>query len=418
MQKYLDSYQQQTMLVTLPSSEEQNGTQQQQQQQLAPHARWIQWQCHVERTIGDDPEGSPPGRPHCGGLADRIKGILMATILALIDGNRVVLVEDWAIGPSSNGDGFKFSDYLQPRLVAWNMTPPSEGNSTSDDDVVNWDTWYSGSGKKTAQMKTISKAPCTFHEDHAGIRFTGNKVLSNLKSKLEENCPAWKGRPTDSTVLSTFFHVLFQFTPRVRAAAATLRGPSLEVAARRNWYVAAHVRTGNFTGAVDHGTDLLRQHTTVEWDQFAECIEIIADAMGAHCPGHATPSTYLASDNAGAKRYIVDRVAAQTSNSSNDYVVRAPDVEIVHMDHQQAVEAAVGTGGDQAGTLSAYDAVMAEFKILTDATCLITSDSGFSNLAQALSRHQPKRCYIGYEQCTVKGLVEKRVSRVTCPPRG
>jgi hypothetical protein len=279
--------------------------------------------------------------------------------------------------------------------------------------AADWDTWYSGIvGKNTTQIKT----PCVFREDHAGVRFAGNLILSNLQTILGENCAAWKGRPTDPAILSTFFHILFEFTPRVRAAAATLRGPPLELAARRNWYVAAHVRTGNFTGAVDHGYDLLRQHTTVEWDQFAQCIEVVADAMMAHCPGQPTPPAFLASDNASAKRYIVGRVAAQTSNSSNRYVVRAPDVEIFHLDHQQVARGtATGSDEDESGKVSAYDTVMAEFKISTDWTCLIMSDSGFSKLAKALSRQHPYRCFIKYEQCAFK-LVEQRVSHVKCPP--
>lgn len=84
---------------------------------LRDTARWIQWYCNWQ-----------DGKRHCGGLADRIKGMMEALILGIID-HRVVLIEEWE-GSSSTGN-YPLSDYLEPNLIDWKLDLPRSSGTNS-----------------------------------------------------------------------------------------------------------------------------------------------------------------------------------------------------------------------------------------------------------------------------------------------
>ena len=355
--------------------------------------QWLQWYCNWQSVDGKQPQR------HCGGLADRIKGMLEALILAKVD-HRVVLLEEWEGTPSTGPH--PLTDYLQPNAIAWNMTLPSSfaNSNNSTTEISEFPTFTDSFGaSKSPEQLIVKKAPCTFSSSSTGIRFTGNLLSAEDVLTDAKTCQGQFGSdPWQGPLYAYLFWTMFQFTPRVHAHADVLRGP-----VHRNYYVAAHVRTGNFTA---HYADKIRQASTKAWDTFADCVDAVARALHEKCG--TVPPVYLASDNDNAKRYIQSKVA---SSSNKTIHVQAPDIEMMHIDLHS--EEAKHKNDDDHAT-AGYLAVWAELKILIDSTCIITSESGFSKMGKALSRQYP-RCTIAYDRCANPDKVAKKVRYVTCP---
>ena len=345
---------------------------------VSPDTRWIQWYCAYDTKHND-------GSRHCGGLGDRLKGMLQSLLFAVIS-RRVSLLEEWESPPHP------LKNYLEPNLIDWSAQP------VNNDDDAKHDTGevyaYLAKPKKTRIYTAIHDHPCEFNKpkygtNHTGLRYTGN-YFTKQSVIQHEPCilDLWPER--DPNVELTMFWTLFRFSAYIREHADLLRGPIQT----RNYYVAAHIRTGN--GAT--WDDPLRHSTTEEWDTFAFCIKVIQDAMEERCGSGYRPLAYLASDNQEAKDYVQSKLPAGA--------VHSPEVEIMHIDrtHSTAMENAT----------AAYDAVLGEFKILLDATCLIASDSGFSWLALSLSRLQP-RCGLRHYECADPDKVREAVQNVQCP---
>ena len=360
---------------------------------LSDSTRWLQWYCNYN----DD------GVRHCGGLADRIKGMMEALILAMVD-QRVVLFEEWE-GSSSTGQ-HPLTDYLQPNTIQWTLAP----NATMVKKAKKFPTFVDAFGlSKSPAQRIVKTATCTFSIPKVvGVRFTGN-LLTEEKILTAPGCYGKFGSDM-GTVYSDLFWTLFRFSPAVHAEADRLRGARI-IPQYRNYYVGVHVRTGNFSDD-SGGTRVgrLRQSSVQALDQFAACIQAVATAIHAKCGGDSPPVTYLASDNADAKRYIHQKVGQSVP-------IQAPDVDMMHIDlhnnnHDDTLQD-LNTGNDnkqQAG----YRAVFGELKILMDSTCIITSDSGFSRLAKSLTRQRP-RCAIAYDRCSNPDKVAKKIAMVPCP---
>eukprot|EP00977_Amphora_coffeiformis_P012564 scaffold3134_cov182-Amphora_coffeaeformis.AAC.1 len=336
---------------------------------LPEDTRWIQWYCSYF-----------DGSRHCGGLADRLKGMFESLLFGVLD-RRVSLLEEWEDPPHP------LLLYLEPGLIDWSAQPTqTKGvNDTVELDAVR------ARPKTHVMYDVIHVHPCDFSkraDNHTGIRYTGNYFT---KSTVIKKAPCAKrfSLQYDPSVQSTIFWTLFRFSQHIHDVANRLRGPINT----KNYYVAAHIRTGNGTG----WTDLLKHSDSDDWDTFSQCITIMQDAMEKRCGGHR-PLAYLASDNQEAKEHV------QAQHPPG--MVHAPEVEIMHIDRSQAHELDNAT--------AAYDAVVGEFKILLDSTCLIGSDSGFSRLARDLSRQQP-RCSLMYHECADPEIVKQAVNNVVCP---
>ena len=339
--------------------------------------RWIKWYCpRNERTHGNR---------HCGGLGDRLKGIIQSMLFGVIS-NRVTLVQEWGTPQHP------LLWYLEPNLInyAAKHTKTPKSNIT---DVLG----FAARREKDAIFYAIHEKPCNFElpkygtQNYTGVRYTGNyytkQSILQTASCMKK---MWKSKTKDYNIVSTLFWTLFRFAPRVRDEADRLRGPIR----MRNYYIAAHIRTGNGTS----WSDPLNHNTADSWDIFSDCIRIFQDALEARCKGHR-PMAYLASDNQEAKDYV------QAMHPLG--AVHAPEVEIYHIDRTKT--------NLLENTTAAYDAVMAEFKILMDSTCLIMSDSGFSFLAKDFSRVQHRRCAIKHTDCADPERVEKALRFVECP---
>lgn len=344
---------------------------------LSSDTRWIQWFCPVVSK----------GKRHCGGLADRLKGILQALIFALVD-DRVLLLEEWDTPPHP------LANYLEPNLVDWTA---KRGKT----DVVVVEGYRARKENPHSLFDALHLHPCYFRNNteygtnHDGVRFSGN-YFTKEKIVKHEDClkQLFQDHPVnktkDTALHATLFWTLFRFSQATRDEANRLRG---DLIPNPNYYVAAHIRTGNGTD----WSDPLIHNTNAEWDEFSECITDMQNAMQAHCQGNNPPPAYLASDNEAVKAYVKSQHAPGT-------LQMAQEVEIMHIDRSRSTQNAT----------AAYGVVLAEFKILMDATCLILSNSGFSNLALSLSRIQP-RCALLVQECSDPVKVQKAVQKVKCP---
>jgi hypothetical protein len=327
---------------------------------------WLQYYCRV-----------PHKSQHCGGLADRLKGILMGFLFSVID-QRVFLLEEWKTKNVKHPVVY----YFEPALIRYKTHP----SSLHDDQVVTFDSYQR---KKDPDMnKFFKKDPCQYHDDHTGVRFAGN-YFAHPGTLLAAPCLPNHSVP-EVNIERTLFWTLFRFSDYVRALADEFRGPIR----MRNYYVAAHLRTGNG----DNWEDNKGFHNTTEdWDKFATCLHVVQDALTEHCG--RSPMAYLASDNTEAKEYVLEHTTATN--------VHAPTLDIMH----------IGINiSSIPNTTAAYDVVVGEFKVLMDSSCLIESHgSGFSMLAHRLSRQADTRCSVGVNECHDARFVASRVSHVQCP---
>lgn len=350
-------------------------------------------------------------------MADRIKGI-MATFMVALPANRVFLIEEWQSSESAH----PLLYYLEPHLVAWQAAPHPALDLSRTKYVKTKD--CSGGPKVCQYQKSMNHT--------VGLRCTAKYFAKrSIYARLPCLEEAHIEIPKKIELFHDVFHTVFRFSNRVRAEADRLRGERAVLPAtaadkegesstrlrsllkkednQENqqdervlnpaWYVGVHIRTGQ--GAT--WNDPLRHNTKEDWQKFAKCAAVVTQHMAAQCPQVPSPMSYVASDNDDAKEYM------RQQNPSGTHLAHIP---IYHMDRS--------TTSMFKNVTAAYDATIGEFKVLMDSTCIIMSNSGFSNLARDLSRMQP-RCYLTNAECAepdddvLQAMVKERVSRLSCP---
>ena len=160
-----------------------------------------------------------------------------------------------------------------------------------------------------------------------------------------------------------------------------------------------HVRTGVGASWVDPA----RHEEEDDWRRFYQCARIIQQGIHTLCPPTAIPSSrqqslldiYVASDNSKTKEKMQEWDAEdcrQQSNTVSTTTVRsAPHLEAFHIDRSQKERMRDPAAAD-------LD-LWGELSTLTDAVCLVTSRSGFSDLPTWLSPQQP-RCQVQFDSCS------------------
>jgi hypothetical protein len=168
-------------------------------------------------------------------------------------------------------------------------------------------------------------------------------------------------------------------------------------------YIAVHIRTGIGSS----WNDPLRHSSENEFELFYQCAKRMQSgimdrqqqaASNEKCqnnPKHAyqrrmpAMPIYVAADNVIAKQALMQLDATENANDMDNRTIRAiEDMQIYHIDRSRQQ-------GNQA-----ENSVWAELNVLLEATCLVTSRSGFSDLAKWL---QPtpfgRRCAIRFSDC-------------------
>lgn len=308
---------------------------------------YLKWTC---RVMGS-----------CGGLGDRLNGIIMSLYMAILTNRTFILEQGWQTPANMTA-------FLQPASIRWNLSAPSYANkriSTIDQ----------------CQHPYLTE-PCKQHDPAKGIEFQNN--LMTDEAQLAESCmnDYWKqfgGRQDDRSLFHIGFWALFRFTPLVDQSANQLRQRA-GMKGSNDPYVAVHIRTGQ--GAT--WEDPVRHGTTQDLHSFYQCALKIQTGLKQRYQTTTMPSIYSAADNNTAKELI-------QSWNQDGTVMAVTDLEVFHIDRTRVNEL---KDFDQA-----YSDVWGELKVLIDATCLVMSRSGFSKLGSQISHQQP-RCAIMFNECS------------------
>lgn len=340
-----------------------------------PTTQFLQYTCrHGTTAIGKL-------FSRCGGLGDRLKGILMGLLYSMVD-QRVYLVNWEEDASSSSTSSSRLSTYLAPAYIDWSARPSQQlvndnGNQHLFDNLV----------ISTNHLHPFLENPCLWHSNATGVYYLNN----NLKSQKKMNATCvqqfFRGiqQEEDKLMWHSVFWTLFRFTDRTKTAARQFLGTM-----DPHYYIGVHIRAG---GNATSFRDPSRYGSVEDWKAFSDCTRWIQTELARKCGGRV-PGVYVASDNNDAKVFLKQQVSD----------VHTAEVEIYHVDRSNTslihnLEAAT-------------DAVWADFKILMDATCLVVGRSGFSLLAMHMAPRQP-HCAVNFQQCT-EASVQEAVQNAQC----
>ena len=328
----------------------------------------------------------------CGGLGDRLYGIIMGLYMAMMT-QRIFLIQEW----KQPNIAHPLWDYVQPNHLAWHAQLDSKTR------------------QEMGLLSTIDNRdhpllmdPCDRQLELADKRdyYLRNNIMT-YETQLDQSfCLQnyWKehgGRTDNAPLPNTGFLTLFQFTQRVQEQAHNLlrqsrilnrRRQSTATATTMPMYIAMHVRTGQ--GKTWDDPD--RHAGLSDLERFDACAVRVQTAIGQKCATQL--DVYVASDKSQAKVYFLDK-------HSHDGTFKANVImEVFHIDRTNAELLS--------NVLGAYDQVWGELKVLIDAACLIMSRSNFSILGLDLSPQQP-RCAVYFDECD-ENHVRRAVEALVC----
>lgn len=374
-------------------------------------ARYLVWRC-------------VPGTVLCGGTGDRLNGIMTALYTAMC--NRRVLLVDW---PLVDGKSNVWQ-FLEHQKINWEITPDiasSWSGRTNRDQIFNAIDDYENSF-----LVNLSVPPeqekfqfidmrCNLWSDFEGgfIKTNDTQCLQNL----------WKEEPPhlhyphyeqENYLFRTGFWSLFTFSHKVHArkrqmqqkANLLLTKDSLDGTSpppRNNVsslafagqttlqpYVAIHIRTGIGTS----WEDPLRHGTSDDYLQFYQCAKKLQqriyerqsttqEILKEPGPPSLMP-IYVAADNNIAK----EALHKLDTNATDQTIHSLTDLEVHHVERSYR-------RGD---VLESELTVWAELNVLIEATCLVVSRSGFSDIARWIQPAQGKRCSVQFNMCNEEAI--------------
>ncbi|XXQ33522.1 t-SNARE coiled-coil homology domain-containing protein [Plasmodiophora brassicae] len=330
----------------------------------APHARYLVWQC-------------PAGIWKCGGIGDRARGIVYAFLLAVAT-ERVFLI-DLPANP------VPLSETVRPNALDWltdtaavlalhdNVTIATRSGSTNPLLVHNM-TEGALASAPVVIVRTSFEGWCTAvlevgafaaALDRFGVPNGPDVCRSGLLAELMLTW-AW-------TTLMRPSPALLQATDAMRAR--------LGVAGHE--YVAVHMRGGDGEFRMNH--ERHRPETVVE---FAACARTVGRVISGDKPRRLP--VVVVSDTPEYKA----RFAAALGDDAARYETNEP----FHVDRGLMHE-----GDPSPANLLTW----AEWLLLAQARCIVTSSSGFSRLAVAASRHPGTgaRCAFHFQACDEADVV-------------
>ena len=359
-------------------------------------ARRLVWVCNAQKA--------------CGGLADRIKGVAYALILAMLS-RRVLLLDWW-------GRGFGEQSYLQPNAIDWRLTETERKEAKLDDAYEDYyyeklggadyiddhsDNEYSiafihifsvlGGIGVDIPAEDLRLSLEAIEDRWTWVLLGSNMEPSSLMNATKTASLEWikegmVGLGLDSlslddidSVVGIIFRYLFRFSEEIPREVTAARGT---LGLHNEPYVGVHVRTG-FAGYVKQESvkhpKLYREPW--QWKSTLSCsYEQATEKLGAN------GLIYLASDSNLVKNKTLDMRRFEGR-------VRSLDNTVVHLDllektPQDSAES------EREGVLN----VWVELLLLAESHSLVRGDSGFAFLAQSL-------CFIPKDR-TIDGL--------TCSP--
>lgn len=297
----------------------------------------------------------------CGGIGDRVAGITTVFYMALILNRKFSI---WMPGP------VPINTIFEPNKYNWtNAREPFCDNRLNAVDSIE------------LLRLTEVKADSNMHQNFFSVCVSVN--LLGITPLVNANPDIFGMQPEMFNVAKYFgeaFRFLFLPTMRLAESVEKLRRsahlPPFACFACPSssspWY-AVHFRTGNGTSWVDPVRDNLSAITNV-----VNCFKRSALALGWEV---TKDTVYIASDNHFAKKNLARAIENST----------LVDLPIAHTDRSDA-------------SIRGHYEAWTEFALLTHATCLVTSRSGYSEYAAFAgawmhANTKSPRCLIGHLQC-------------------
>jgi hypothetical protein len=369
---------------------------------LKPDAKYLLWTCRLQ------PDGH---KPVCGGIGDRLNGIVQGLYMAICT-NRVFLV-DWEYPDPLTA--------LRPALLPWNFTsgnvPISQILHTIDN-------------RQNQFLLDPSKIPDQIQGVELRSNLWLNEPVVRQTQCLRDYWDEHGGLDSSTRLYQTAFWTLFEWSPTIVQHTADLKrrsglststttktsestgDGSLAIDTPVRPYIAMHVRTGVGASWVDPA----RHAGEEDWRRFYQCARTIQQGIHELCPPRtAIPSSrqqqpqqqqslldiYVASDNSKTKETLqqwdAEDCRQQTNNISTTTFRSAPHLEVFHIDRSQKERMRDPAAAD-------LD-LWGELSTLTDAICLVTSRSGFSDLPTWISPQQP-RCQVQFDHCSPENVTK------------
>jgi hypothetical protein len=319
----------------------------------------------------------------CGGLGDRISGILQAFYMALCTNRRLLI--DWTT-PAP------LRDFLQPNYIDWTVAPLSQDNK--------WKRIFVKHNNKVPLLDLMEQRNTIFYENPHRLpngsldmrinHWMGDDfLLNNYYECLSRHLQGLRLRP--HFLYRMAFYTLFQWSPQVLQAtqniqhATTLSQP----------YIGMHIRTGRGVSFDDPRTE---SDNEAAWREYLKCAQTLKQDL----KNYQMP-IFLAADTNEAKL-----VLAKVDNT----IVTQTDTEIFHVDRTRA---------DQLHDPSAaLLQVWVDLKLLLDSTCLVMGTgtkhgvpSKFSRMANWLAvknNKQDPQCAVLWHDCRNKTIVQEAVA--------
>ena len=307
----------------------------------------------------------------CGGLADRIRGITYALVLAMF--SRRVLLLDWR-----HGQGLSERAYLEPNLVNWRLTAEEKQKAYAKDShhkYIRTGMVLGSHGEEGTPDDVRRKLEVVNRPSVTWILITTNMRPSTLANDTKTASLEWVKRgmtglgldklppqEIDMSLVGLAFRYLFKFSFLVlREVEAASRVLGL----RNMAYVGLHVRTG-FEGSKQHEKHHPKLYDeSWQWDKSLAC----AHRYTTQHLGEGTP-VFLATDSRLVKNMTLPTYAGQ---------IRCLDNSVAHLDklrrlHHKTEEFVV----------ESLLSVWVELVLLAGSHSLVKGESGYAMLAQSL----------------------------------
>ena len=327
---------------------------------------------------------------HCGGLGDRISGILSAFYAAVATDRMFVIDSTMPI---------ELRETLTPARVNWDVKHMIPPNASSQ--LING---MNSHNNRTGVFRALFDA----HESgvdvirlrinrfHIGINlWSGEEALHPYMGKMNRlhtscceslHCPF----PQPSAAFHTAFNFLFKFSTQVVARATHMQNTAGDVKSSSSGvsvpFVAIHARIGGQSKENTSWNDPKR-HSITDIPAFIRCARLkVSKTMYS---GPTEPDIVVFSDSADFRHKI---------SSFESKVKFVKDTLIMHVDrssfdsHEELKIGIIDT--------------FAELYFLSRASCIVGSKSTFSGLAASIytPMNQSERCFSYFANCNVEAF--------------
>ena len=321
----------------------------------------------------------------CGGLGDRIHGIIQTFYVALLT-NRIFLIGD-------NMKGTLLSDTLSENLVRWNTKPNGGFRVTRQ---------LSSMGTMRHELINPS-ALWTDMADTIIVRLNhldleqlwGSKAMQVFMKKY--NIDPLK-QPAPPALFKWAFDALFIKSPALDDG-IKVKKRELGIGEGQK-YVSIHMRIGT----TKHWHDPAR-HAVADAPAFLDCARRLRKTIKTTSSGQLP--IFLASDNDEAKAAL----------KALDNTVKITDLPLFHIDRSRVKSEGnmaawiefflLRSGGNSRVKSEGNMAAWIEFFLLAESHCLVNSKSGFSEVAIKISMDDDgARCSAFWKNCTAENIKE------------